>query len=66
MGISRGDDLRRRDGSRPKRERELKVALDDEEYEAPFAAAGGRFAAAWARDVPLSRAAALRAQRAPS
>lgn len=62
MVLPRGDDLRRR-GDRPRRERVLKVALDDVEYEAIFTAAGERFAATWARDVLMSRAAALQAQR---
>ena len=55
----------RNKGERPRRERALKIALSAEEYEAIFAAAGytDEMAATWARDVLLSRSAALFNQR---
>lgn len=48
-----------------RRTRKLEIRLSDEEYEALFAAAGytDGFTATWARDVLLSRAAALFKQR---
>ena len=57
--------LRIRRADKPKRTRELKIALTDEEYEALFDAAGytDQMTAAWARDVLVSRAASLFKQR---
>lgn len=50
---------------RQKRTEELVIALSTEEKEAIFSAAGftGDFAAVWARDVLLARAAGLYRQR---